>query len=105
MFSRYGTYILGKGGISLELNKKNIKRILLLVACAILLYWGLNNLSTLGSLLSSLISMLAPLILGACIAYVMNLLLKAIERLWDLALKKAPDLWRVKLMITDTGRA
>ena len=97
MFSRYGTYILGKGGISLELNKKNIKRILLLVACAILLYWGLNNLSTLGSLLSSLVSMLAPLILGACIAYVMNLLLKAIERLWDLALKKAPELWRVKL--------
>ena len=26
--------------------------------------------------------MLAPPILGACIAYVMNLLLKAIERLW-----------------------
>ena len=27
----------------------------------------------------------------------MNLLLKAIERLWDMALKKAPELWRVKL--------
>ena len=84
-------------GIHLELNKKNIKRILLLVACAIILYWGLNNLSTLGKLLGSFFSLFSPLLIGAGIAYVMNLLLKAIERLWDMALKKAPELWRVKL--------
>ena len=81
----------------LELNKKNIKRILLLVACAIILYWGLNNLSTLGKLLGSFFSLFSPLLIGVGIAYVMNLLLKAIERLWDMALKKAPELWRVKL--------
>lgn len=84
-------------GIHLELNKKNIKRILLLVACAIILYWGLNNLSTLGKLLGSFFSLFSPLLIGVGIAYVMNLLLKAIERLWDMALKKAPELWRVKL--------
>lgn len=84
-------------GIHLELNKKNIKRILLLVACAIILYWALNNLSTLGKLLGSFFSLFSPLLIGAGIAYVMNLLLKAIERLWDMALKKAPELWRVKL--------
>ena len=81
----------------MELNKKNIKRILLLVACAIILYWGLNNLSTLGKLLGSFFSLFSPLLIGVGIAYVMNLLLKAIERLWDMALKKAPELWRVKL--------
>ena len=81
----------------MELNKKNIKRILLLVACAIILYWALNNLSTLGQLLGSFFSLFSPLLIGAGIAYVMNLLLKAIERLWDMALKKAPELWRVKL--------
>ena len=81
----------------MELNKKNIKRILLLVACAIILYWALNNLSTLGKLLGSFFSLFSPLLIGAGIAYVMNLLLKAIERLWDMALKKAPELWRVKL--------
>ena len=86
-----------KGGIPLELNKKNIKRILLLVACSIILYWALNNLSTLGKLLGSFFSLFSPLLIGAGIAYVMNLLLKAIERLWDMALKKAPELWRVKL--------
>ena len=81
----------------MELNKKNIKRILLLVACSIILYWALNNLSTLGKLLGSFFSLFSPLLIGAGIAYVMNLLLKAIERLWDVALKKAPELWRVKL--------
>lgn len=86
-----------KGGIPLELNKKNIKRVLLLIACAILLYWGLNNLSVLGGLLSSILSLFSPLLIGVGIAYVMNLLLMAIERLWDKALKKAPELWRVKL--------
>ena len=84
-------------GIHLELNKKNIKRILLLVACSIILYWALNNLSTLGKLLGSFFSLFSPLLIGVGIAYVMNLLLKAIERLWDMALKKAPELWRVKL--------
>lgn len=88
---------LQKGGIPLELNKKNIKRVLLLIACAILLYWGLNNLSVLGGLLSSILSLFSPLLIGVGIAYVMNLLLMAIERLWVKALKKAPELWRVKL--------
>ena len=81
----------------MELNKKNIKRVLLLIACAILLYWGLNNLSVLGGLLRSILSLFSPLLIGVGIAYVMNLLLMAIERLWDKALKKAPELWRVKL--------
>ena len=81
----------------MELKKKNIKRILLLVACSIILYWALNNLSTLGKLLGSFFSLFSPLLIGVGIAYVMNLLLKAIERLWDMALKKAPELWRVKL--------
>ena len=85
----------------MELNKKNIKRVLLLIACAILLYWGLNNLSVLGGLLSSILSLFSPLLIGVGIAYVMNLLLIAIERLWDKALKKAPELWRGRRIIRE----
>lgn len=81
----------------MELNKKNGQRILLLVASCVILYWGLNNLSTLGRVLDSFLSLLSPLLLGICIAYVVNLLLKVVERLWDKALKKAPELWRIKL--------
>ena len=81
----------------MELNKRNFKCILLLVLCAILLYWGLNNLSALSGVVDSFFSLLAPLLLGICIAYVVNLLLKVVERLWDKALAKAPDIWRGRL--------
>ena len=81
----------------MELNKKNFKCILLLVFCAILLYWGLNNLSALSAVVDSFFSLLAPLLLGICVAYVVNLLLKVVERLWDKALAKAPEIWRGKL--------
>ena len=86
-----------KGGFHLELNKRNFKCILLLVLCAILLYWGLNNLSALSAVVDSFFSLLAPLLLGICVAYVVNLLLKVVERLWDKALAKAPEIWRGKL--------
>ena len=62
----------------MELNKRNFKCILLLVLCAILLYWGLNNLSALGAVVDSFFSLLAPLLLGICVAYVVNLLLKVV---------------------------
>ena len=81
----------------MELNKRNFKCILLLVLCAIVLYWGLNNLSALSAVVDSFFSLLAPLLLGICVAYVVNLLLKVVERLWDKALAKAPDIWRGKL--------
>ena len=81
----------------MELNKKNFKCILLLVLCAIVLYWGLNNLSALSAVVDSFFSLLAPLLLGICVAYVVNLLLKVVERLWDKALAKAPEIWRGKL--------
>ena len=84
-----GAIPIRKGGIPLELNKKNGQRILLLVACCVLLYWALNNLSTLGRVLDSFLSLLSPLLLGICIAYVVNLLLKAIERLWDKEIGRA----------------
>lgn len=81
----------------MELNKRNFKCILLLVLCAIVLYWGLNNLSALSAVVDSFFSLLAPLLLGICVAYVVNLLLKVVERLWDKALAKAPEIWRGKL--------
>ena len=72
----------------MELNNKTIKRVMLLIAFATLLYWGLNNLSLLGGVLKSIGSLLSPLLIGICIAFVLNLLLKALERLWDRALTR-----------------
>ena len=81
----------------MELNRKNLKRIMLLIAFAALLYWGLNNLSMLGQLLSGLVSLLSPLLIGVCIAFVLNLMMSALERLWDRALAKWSSPWRDKL--------
>ena len=81
----------------MELNNKTGKRIMLLIAFAALLYWGLNNLSLLGGLLKALGGLLSPLLIGICIAFVLNLLLKALERLWDRALAKWNSPWRDKL--------
>ena len=81
----------------MELNNKTIKRVMLLIAFATLLYWGLNNLSLLGGVLKSIGSLLSPLLIGICIAFVLNLLLKALERLWDRALTRWSSPWRDKL--------
>ena len=64
--------------MDLELNKRNIKRIMLLIAFAALLYWGLNNLSWLSGILSGLLNLLSPLLLGICIAFVLNLMMAAL---------------------------
>ena len=50
----------------MELNNKTGKRIMLLIAFAALLYWGLNNLSLLGGLLKALGGLLSPLLIGIC---------------------------------------
>ena len=83
--------------MDLELNKRNIKRIMLLIAFAALLYWGLNNLSWLSGILSGLLNLLSPLLLGICIAFVLNLMMAALERLWDRGLAKWSSPWRGKL--------
>ena len=83
--------------MALDLNKKNIKRIMLLIAFAALLYWGLNNLKWISGVLGSLLDMLSPLLIGICIAFVLNLMMVALERLWDRGLIKWNSPWNAKL--------
>lgn len=84
-------------GNTLELNKKTMQRIMLLITFAVLLFWGLYNISTIGGLFSNLFSLLAPLLIGACIAFVLNLMMVGLERLWDRALAKWRSRWNAKL--------
>ena len=72
----------------MDLNKKTMQRIMLLIAFAVLLFWGLYNISAIGNVLSGLLSLLSPLLIGICIAFVLNLMMAALERLWDRALVK-----------------
>lgn len=67
----------------MELNNKNTKRLLFLITFTILFYWGITNLSTVGLLFQKLFSVLTPFLLGLCFAFVINILLRPIEGLWD----------------------
>lgn len=81
----------------MELNKKTMQRIMLLIAFAVLLFWGLYNISAVTKVLGKLLDLLSPLLLGICIAFVLNLMMAALERLWDRALAKRDSRWSRKL--------
>lgn len=70
----------------MELNRKNMKRYMLLITFAMLLYWGLHNAGQFAGVIRALFKLLSPFIIGLCLAFVMNLLLCPLERAWD-------DIW------------
>ena len=48
-------------------------------------------------MLGSLLDLLSPLLIGICIAFVLNLMMAALERLWDRGLIKWNSPWNAKL--------
>jgi len=86
----------------LELNKKNIKKILLIVCVSIAFFWGLNHSSVFFGLIGKFFSLISPFLLGLCIAFVVNVLLRLLENLWDKIpteskKKKKKRMWLIKL--------
>ncbi len=82
----------------MELSKKTVKRILLIISFTVLLVWGLYNHEQLGKLLSGIYAVISPFIAGLCIAYIVNVLLRALERTWIRLLSKKKKPWPKKLM-------
>lgn len=66
----------------MDLNKKNMKRIALLIAFGLLLYWGLNHPGQAGRMLSTVFSIFLPFLLGGCLAFLLNVILRPVERGW-----------------------
>ena len=66
----------------MELNKKNILRILALAVGIAVLWWIANNIASVGKLITTLFSIVSPLVLGLFIAYVLNLIMNPLENLW-----------------------
>lgn len=63
----------------MELNTRNMKKIMIIVAFGIILYIALQNFDIIGGKIQSFIEILSPFILGACIAFVVNIPMKFIE--------------------------
>ena len=85
------------GDADLELSKRTVKRILLIITFTVLLIWGVYNHKQLGELLGSVYSIISPFIAGLCIAYIVNVLLRPVERLWMKLLNKKKGKWSEKL--------
>ncbi|MBR4099762.1 MAG: AI-2E family transporter [Clostridia bacterium] len=63
----------------MELNSKNIKKILILVFFSAIIVCGVFNMSSVFGFVSKLYSFISPIIAAFCIAFVFNVLLNALE--------------------------
>ena len=81
----------------MELNKKNLRALMLLIAFALVLFWAFNNLGQVASLVSWLLSLFMPFLLGFCVAFVLNIILRPLEALWDRCLRKVKRSWKNRL--------
>ena len=56
----------------MELNKNNIKKILLIAVIIILIFLVLQNLGSVIDFLGLIISLISPFLIGLCIAFILN---------------------------------
>lgn len=75
----------------MELNSKNIKKILLIIFFGALIFTAFQNSASVLSGIGTVISVFSPIIAALCIAFVLNILLVALEtkvfKFWDNAKK------------------
>lgn len=64
----------------MQLDKQTFQRLLLLVAFGVGLYWGLQSLSDLGAFLGVLLGLIMPFLIGGCVAFILNVPMRALER-------------------------
>ena len=63
----------------MELNRQTMKKIMLLITFTVGLLVGLQHLDILISIFWTIIGMIQPLLAGICIAYILNVPMRAIE--------------------------
>lgn len=64
----------------MEWNNRNVRITIGILGGAILFYWSLQNLDTVFGLLGTIIGLLMPFLIGLCIAFFINVPMRAIER-------------------------
>lgn len=67
----------------------SLRNAIILVAFAILFYWGVNHTDKPIALINGFISVLSPFIIGLALAFVMNVLMNPLERLWQYIWRKS----------------
>lgn len=64
----------------MEKNKKDLKKWITLILVAIIGYWLVNNLNTIGNLFSTIVNIIFPFILGGCLAFILNIPMTFFEK-------------------------
>ena len=65
----------------MEINKKTLKNLFIIVASAIVLYWLLHETERVRVVLNVVKGIFAPFVMGACLAFVLNVPMRAFENL------------------------
>ena len=64
----------------MELNRQNMKKLMVLIAFGILLFLGLQNISAFMGVINGLLGIVFPFLVGAAMAFIMNVPMRAIEK-------------------------
>lgn len=86
-----------KNKIVFELGIKSICTLFVLSLVLIFFLWALNHTPTLMGFISATISLFSPVIIGACLAFLINVPLRAIEGLWNMIFSKTKGKLHEKL--------
>ena len=57
----------------MEKEEKKFKNMVSLILIAVISFWIVNNLETVGNFLEKIVNIIFPFILGGCIAFILNL--------------------------------
>lgn len=80
----------------MELNQKNMKKLMVLIAFGIGLFWVLSNFSIILGFISHILHLLLPFILGAVIAFILNIPMTKIETFLKSKIKKKKSKFPVR---------
>ena len=72
----------------MQIDKEQIKTLILGIMSCILLYWFLNDMERVKSIIGGMFAMVQPFLVGACIAFVLNVPMRAIEK----QIRRVPNL-------------
>lgn len=76
--------IIIKGRKTMNLSEKNVKSILGIITFGILLFAVTQHLSAVGTFISAIFKIIAPLIVGLCIAFILNIIMTVLEtKVWS----------------------
>ena len=77
------------GKIIIEFNKKTVKYFIAAALIIILFAWGINNTEKISTVADGVSTIISPFVLGSCFAFIINVLLRPLEKFYDKLFKKS----------------